>query len=176
MRRDATRYICSGRDMIAQWGTMKWMYQWWGRFKGFVVFNRCEISSRTGGAALCFHLLGKCVEAHGSSSLGGGCAHRAVRCGSAPYQVLAVGIRTGEVSSRPARLGHCRTPTNGCLTRGVVSQAAFSKVRHWTRNVDIFTKKFVIVPVVSDMHWSVAVLANLNTLKVIGSGVACADG
>ncbi|CAN0423066.1 unnamed protein product, partial [Ectocarpus fasciculatus] len=39
-------------------------------------------------------------------------------------------------------------------------EAAYSKVQHWTRNVDLFKKKFVLVPVVEDMHWSLACLCN----------------
>ncbi|CAN0223242.1 unnamed protein product, partial [Ectocarpus fasciculatus] len=44
-------------------------------------------------------------------------------------------------------------------------QAAYSKVQHWTRNVDLFKKKFVLVPVVEDMHWSLACLCNLDKLE-----------
>ncbi|CAN0435907.1 unnamed protein product, partial [Hapterophycus canaliculatus] len=44
-------------------------------------------------------------------------------------------------------------------------QAAYSKVQHWTRNVDLFSKKFVFVPVVEDMHWSLACLCNLDKLE-----------
>lgn len=47
-----------------------------------------------------------------------------------------------------------------------VRQVAYAKVQHWTRNVDLFSKKFVLVPVVEDMHWSLAVLTNLHKLKV----------
>ncbi|CAN0018782.1 unnamed protein product, partial [Scytosiphon promiscuus] len=43
--------------------------------------------------------------------------------------------------------------------------AAYRKVQHWTRNVDLFTKKFVFVPVVEDMHWSLACLCNLDKLE-----------
>ncbi|CAM9784990.1 unnamed protein product [Pylaiella littoralis] len=42
---------------------------------------------------------------------------------------------------------------------------AYSKVQHWTRNVDLFKKKFVLVPVVQDMHWSLACLCNLDKLE-----------
>lgn len=45
-------------------------------------------------------------------------------------------------------------------------QAAYSKVQYWTRNVDLFSKKFVFVPVVENMHWSLACIANLDNVKV----------
>eukprot|EP00903_Cladosiphon_okamuranus_P020870 g19165.t1 len=42
---------------------------------------------------------------------------------------------------------------------------SYRKVQHWARNVDLFSKKFVFVPVVEDMHWSLACLCNLDKLK-----------
>eukprot|EP00904_Undaria_pinnatifida_P005284 jgi/Undpi1/1886/HiC_scaffold_12.g05273.m1 len=54
------------------------------------------------------------------------------------------------------------------LTEGRLTNfdAAYSKVQYWTRNVDLFSKKFVFVPVVENMHWSLACIANLDKLKV----------
>lgn len=51
----------------------------------------------------------------------------------------------------------------------------YNRVRRWTKNVDIFAKKFVYIPIVQGSHWSLAVLTNLDKLKVklilIGSGL-----
>ncbi|CAM9544602.1 unnamed protein product [Ascophyllum nodosum] len=47
---------------------------------------------------------------------------------------------------------------------------AYSKVKQWSRNVDLFSKKFVFVPVVENMHWSLACLTNLDKIEVGKSG------
>lgn len=39
-------------------------------------------------------------------------------------------------------------------------------VQTWSSKVDLFCKKFVFVPVVEDMHWSLACVCNLHQLKV----------
>ncbi|CAN0427362.1 unnamed protein product, partial [Ectocarpus sp. 13 AM-2016] len=33
-------------------------------------------------------------------------------------------------------------------------QATYSGVKRWSRHVDLFSMKFVMVPVVEDAHWS----------------------
>ena len=43
-------------------------------------------------------------------------------------------------------------------------EEAFRRVRRWTRHVDVFAKRFVVVPINEDLHWSVAVLCNLDSL------------
>ncbi|CAN0272400.1 unnamed protein product, partial [Scytosiphon promiscuus] len=43
---------------------------------------------------------------------------------------------------------------------------SYLKVQRWARNVDIFSKKFVFVPVVEVLHWSLACVCNLDKLKV----------
>lgn len=43
---------------------------------------------------------------------------------------------------------------------------AYKKVQHWSRNVDLFSKKFVFFPVVDNLHWSLACVANLDKLEV----------
>ncbi|CAN0524277.1 unnamed protein product, partial [Ectocarpus sp. 12 AP-2014] len=35
-------------------------------------------------------------------------------------------------------------------------QEAYSSVGRWSKGEDLFTKKFVFIPVVKDMHWSLA--------------------
>ncbi|CAN0505937.1 unnamed protein product, partial [Ectocarpus sp. 12 AP-2014] len=39
---------------------------------------------------------------------------------------------------------------------------AYSGVQCWYGGVDIFTKKFVAVPVVEDLHWTRSCLCNLD--------------
>ncbi|CBJ34276.1 SUMO deconjugating cysteine peptidase Ulp2 [Ectocarpus siliculosus] len=43
--------------------------------------------------------------------------------------------------------------------------AAYSSVQRWYGGVNIFTKKFVLVPVVEDLHWSLSCLCNLDQLQ-----------
>ncbi|CAN0088430.1 unnamed protein product, partial [Hapterophycus canaliculatus] len=46
----------------------------------------------------------------------------------------------------------------------------YLKVQGLARNVDIFSMKFVFVPVAGDMHWSLARLCNLDRLQVWSLG------
>ncbi|CBJ32026.1 SUMO deconjugating cysteine peptidase Ulp2 [Ectocarpus siliculosus] len=43
--------------------------------------------------------------------------------------------------------------------------AAYGGVKRWSRHVDLFSMKFVMVPVVEDEHWRLACLCNLNKLE-----------
>ncbi|CAN0425074.1 unnamed protein product, partial [Ectocarpus sp. 13 AM-2016] len=43
---------------------------------------------------------------------------------------------------------------------------AYSSVERWSRGEDLFTKKFVFIPVVNDMHWSLACFCNLDKIQV----------
>ncbi|CAM9152576.1 unnamed protein product, partial [Ectocarpus sp. 6 AP-2014] len=45
--------------------------------------------------------------------------------------------------------------------------AAYSGVKRWSRHVDLFSMKFVMVPVVEDEHWILACLCNLDELEEI---------
>ncbi|CAM9679543.1 unnamed protein product, partial [Ectocarpus sp. 12 AP-2014] len=45
--------------------------------------------------------------------------------------------------------------------------ATYSGVKRWSRYVDLFSMKFVMVPVVEDAHWSLACLCNLDKLEEI---------
>jgi len=44
------------------------------------------------------------------------------------------------------------------------AQRAHARVERWTRNVDVFAKKFLLVPVVEDLHWSLAVVCHPGEL------------
>ncbi|CAN0587681.1 unnamed protein product, partial [Ectocarpus sp. 12 AP-2014] len=39
-------------------------------------------------------------------------------------------------------------------------------VERWSRGEDLFTKKFVFIPVEKDMHWSLACFCNLDKIQV----------
>ena len=43
-------------------------------------------------------------------------------------------------------------------------EEAYRRVRRWTNSLDLFSKRFVVVPIVEHFHWSVAILANLDVL------------
>ncbi|KAJ1457572.1 hypothetical protein M885DRAFT_515174 [Pelagophyceae sp. CCMP2097] len=42
--------------------------------------------------------------------------------------------------------------------------AAYDRVERWTRGIDIFAKKFVVVPIVRDLHWSLAIICHPGLL------------
>ncbi|CAM9497083.1 unnamed protein product, partial [Discosporangium mesarthrocarpum] len=44
-------------------------------------------------------------------------------------------------------------------------QETYNNVKSWTKNMDLFSKKFVLVPIAENLHWSMAVLVNLHKLK-----------
>jgi len=44
-------------------------------------------------------------------------------------------------------------------------EAAHSLVQRWTKNVDLFSKKMVLVPINEALHWSLAVLCNLDRVQ-----------
>jgi Ulp1 family protease len=41
---------------------------------------------------------------------------------------------------------------------------AYAGVQRWSRNVDLFSSKFVFVPIAEHLHWSLAILCNLHAL------------
>ena len=38
------------------------------------------------------------------------------------------------------------------------ARRVYARVERWTRGVDVFAKKFLLVPVVGDQHWSLAIV------------------
>ena len=44
------------------------------------------------------------------------------------------------------------------------AQRAHARVERWTRGVDVFAKKFLLVPVVEDLHWSLAIVCHPGEL------------
>ena len=45
-----------------------------------------------------------------------------------------------------------------------VALRAYARVERWTRDVDVFAKKFLIVPVFEDQHWSLAIVCHPGVL------------
>ena len=41
---------------------------------------------------------------------------------------------------------------------------AHDRVERWTRGVDVFSKKFLVVPIVADQHWSLAIVCHPGAL------------
>ena len=39
------------------------------------------------------------------------------------------------------------------------ARSAHARVERWTHGVDVFAKKFLLVPVVEDLHWSLAIVS-----------------
>jgi len=44
------------------------------------------------------------------------------------------------------------------------ARRAYARVEHFTRGVDVFAKKFLLVPVVMDQHWSLAIICHPGEL------------
>ena len=44
------------------------------------------------------------------------------------------------------------------------AQRAHARVERWTRGVDVFAKKFLLVPVCKDQHWSLAIICHPGVL------------
>ena len=40
------------------------------------------------------------------------------------------------------------------------TRTTYTNVENWTKNVDIFAKRFIVVPVNESLHWSVAIICN----------------
>ena len=45
-----------------------------------------------------------------------------------------------------------------------VALRAYARVERWTRDVDVFAKKFLLVPVFEDQHWSLAIVCHPGVL------------
>ncbi|KAJ6110424.1 hypothetical protein N7486_002659, partial [Penicillium sp. IBT 16267x] len=46
----------------------------------------------------------------------------------------------------------------------------YSSVEKWTRNIDLFSYDYVVVPINEDAHWYVAIICNLPSLDVASAG------
>ena len=44
------------------------------------------------------------------------------------------------------------------------ARRAYARVERWTRGVDVFAKKFLLVPVFEDQHWSLAIVCHPGVL------------
>lgn len=51
----------------------------------------------------------------------------------------------------------------GCLRRK--DPIDYPGVKGWTKNIDIFKKKFIFVPICDSYHWSLIIVANLDKLQ-----------
>lgn len=40
----------------------------------------------------------------------------------------------------------------------------YETVRQWTRKVDLFAKRYIVVPINENMHWYLAILCNMDQL------------
>ena len=47
---------------------------------------------------------------------------------------------------------------------GDKARRAYARVERWTRGVDVFAKKFLLVPVLEDQHWSLAIICHPGEL------------
>ncbi|CAN0084189.1 unnamed protein product, partial [Ectocarpus fasciculatus] len=47
-----------------------------------------------------------------------------------------------------------------CVNRTRYFQEAYRSVERWSGGQDIFTKKFVFIPIAMTMHWSLTCLCN----------------
>ncbi|KAJ5992551.1 hypothetical protein N7451_008275 [Penicillium sp. IBT 35674x] len=46
----------------------------------------------------------------------------------------------------------------------------YSAVEKWTRNIDLFSYDYVVVPINQDVHWYVAIICNLSSLDLASAG------
>ena len=52
------------------------------------------------------------------------------------------------------------------LTSTSLQDIGSSRLDKWTKNVDIFDKKFVFVPVCANAHWSLAIIYNKQVMPL----------
>jgi sentrin-specific protease 7 len=50
------------------------------------------------------------------------------------------------------------------LSQNGKKKANYDGVKRWTKNTDLFSKPFVVVPICQDLHWFVAIICNLDKL------------
>ena len=70
---------------------------------------------------------------------------------------------------RPRRSHFSRSPRGRLARQAQARQRegaarAYARVERWTRGVDVFAKKFLLVPVVEDLHWSLAIVCHPGEL------------
>ena len=53
---------------------------------------------------------------------------------------------------------------NNLKADGDMARRAYARVERWTRGVDVFAKKFLLVPVFKDQHWSLAIICHPGVL------------
>ena len=53
---------------------------------------------------------------------------------------------------------------NNLKADGDMARRAYARVERWTRGVDVFAKKFLLVPVFEDQHWSLAIICHPGLL------------
>lgn len=56
------------------------------------------------------------------------------------------------------------TALTNCAQRETI---VFDRVKKWTRNVDIFSYDYVVVPINQSMHWYAAIICNLPSLQEV---------
>ena len=75
-----------------------------------------------------------------------------------------------DLTRRRPRRSHFFTKLREGDSRGKLTpdsekaQRAHARVERWTRGVDVFAKKFLLVPVVEDLHWSLAIVCHPGEL------------
>jgi len=47
----------------------------------------------------------------------------------------------------------------------------YDAVKRWTKNIDVFTKPYIVVPINIDLHWFLAIICNLPNLKRTATGL-----
>jgi hypothetical protein len=68
---------------------------------------------------------------------------------------------------RPNQVYFFNTHFYSALTGATKSRISHKAVERWTRNVDLFTYDFLVVPVHENSHWYVAIVCNLPNLARI---------
>lgn len=54
-----------------------------------------------------------------------------------------------------------------------MAETRHSRVKNWTRNVNIFQKDFVIIPISENSHWFLVVICFANLVGVVGDEESC---
>lgn len=69
------------------------------------------------------------------------------------------------------KLHETRISTKSCADQ----KQAYERVERWTRGIDIFAYKYVLVPIVEHLHWSLAVICNPALLLASKAGAGAAN-
>ena len=70
------------------------------------------------------------------------------------------------------RLTECMGKSSGRRGGGKSPGSGYESVRRWTKNVDIFTKDFLFVPINESLHWSLAVVCWPGKIKDLDGAAA----